>query len=85
MFDAIEKWWTELMAVPGANWVVAIFLFICVLLVGFYFVKNCRDLAMGKIDSGESSHFTDFEKLRSEGKLDEDEYKRLKEALRRRR
>jgi len=84
MLDAIAEWWAKVMAVPGANWVVAIFLLLSLLLVAIYVAKSFRDLATGRNEIDTSSHFADFEKLRSEGKLDEEEYKRLKEALRRR-
>ena len=69
------------MEIPEAKWVVLIAgLAICIC-AGFYVVKLFRDMAMGNQSDTAYSYITDFQKLRDEGKLDDEEYSRLKKSI----
>ena len=72
------------MAVREAQWIAAAAGLLVVLLVGFYLFKLVRDMALGNTSFGsaESTDFlTEFQKLRDEGKVNDEEYKRLKQSI----
>ena len=78
--DSIIQFWKQTMQIKEARWIVAAFGLITCILVAYYFVKLFRDMALGGgIDS--ASDLPDFEQLRREGKLNEEEYKKLKESI----
>ena len=68
------------MQIKEARWIVAAFGLITCVLVAFYFVKLFRDMAMGASTDLEVG-LTDFERLRREGKLNEEEYQKVKESV----
>ena len=77
---SLKSYWSELMEIPEAKWVVLVAgLAICIC-AGFYVVKLFRDMAMGS-RSDPTSYITDFQKLRDEGKLNDEEYSRLKQSI----
>lgn len=78
--EEIKKFWSELMEIPEARWIVAITGLVMGLAIGYYFVKQFRDMALGRVEDP-ASYITDFQKLRNEGKLDEEEYSRLAKAI----
>ena len=72
------------MAIREARWIMAAAGLLVVLLVGFYVFKLLRDMALGNTSFGsaESTDFlTEFQKLRDEGKVNDEEYKRLKQSI----
>ena len=72
------------MQIQEARWLAAAAGLLVVLLVGFYLFKMVRDMALGNTSFGsaESTDFlTEFQKLRDEGKVDDEEYKRLKQSI----
>ena len=78
--ESLKKYWYELMEIPEAKWIVLVAgLAICVC-AGFYIVKLFRDMAMGS-GTNPVSHITDFQKLRDEGKLNDEEYAALKQSI----
>ena len=78
--ESLRNYWSELMEIPEAKWVVLVAgLAICIC-AGFYVVKLFRDMAMGN-RSDPTSYITDFQKLRDEGKLNDEEYSRLKQSI----
>lgn len=78
--ESLKNYWSELMEIPEAKWVVLVTgLAICIC-AGFYVVKLFRDMAMGN-RSDPTSYITDFQKLRDEGKLNDEEYSRLKQSI----
>ena len=54
-------------------------LVVCVA-VAFYVVKLFRDMALGGREDP-ASYITEFQRLRDEGKLDDEEYSRLTKAI----
>lgn len=78
--DSINQFWNEVMQIKEARWIVAALGLITCVLVAYYFVKLFRDMAYGGgIDA--ASDLPDFERLRREGKLNDEEYNRLKKSI----
>lgn len=78
--EEISKFWSETMEIPGARWIVAIAGLLIGLFVAYYVVKLFRDMALGRVEDP-TSYITDFQKLRDEGKLDQEEYSRLSKVI----
>ena len=77
----MNQFWNEVMQIKEARWIVAAFGLITCVLVAYYFVKLFRDMAYGGgIDA--AGNLPDFERLRREGKLNDEEYNRLKKSIR---
>ncbi len=68
------------MEIPGARWIVAGFGLITCILIAVYVVKAFRDMALGN-SKPTTSYLDEFQRLRDEGKLDNDEYERLKKSI----
>ena len=80
MFDSIAKFWQETMEIPEARWIIWITLLVIFVLVGAYVAMYFRGQAKG--GSQESTDYlSDFRKLKDEGKLDDEEFGRLKQAI----
>jgi len=78
--EEFKKFWSETMEIPEARWIVAITGLVIGLAIAYYFVKLFRDMALGKVEDP-TSYITEFQKLRNEGKLDNEEYSRLAKAI----
>jgi len=78
--ESLKNYWSELMEIREARWLVTLTGLIICICVGFYVVKLFRDMALGG-RADPASYITDFQKLRDEGKLDDEEYARLKQSL----
>ncbi|MFK7768337.1 MAG: hypothetical protein AB8B55_14030 [Mariniblastus sp.] len=78
--ETIKKFWSETMQIPEARWIVAVAGLVIVASVGFYLVKLFRDMALGKAPDP-SSYITEFQRLRDEGKVDEEEYAKLTQSI----
>lgn len=78
--ESLKKYWSDLMEIPEARWIVLITGLVVCVCVGYYIVKLFRDMALGG-NSDPTSYITDFQKLRDEGKLDDEEYARLKQSI----
>lgn len=84
MLLSISEWWDQVIAIKEAQWIATAAGLLVVLLVGFYLFKLVRDMALGNTSFGsaESADFlTEFQKLRDEGKVNDEEYKRLKQSI----
>jgi hypothetical protein len=68
------------MEIPGARWIIAGFGLLTCVLIAVYVVKGFRDMALGH-DQDSTSYLEEFQRLRDEGKLNKDEYDRLKKNL----
>ena len=78
--ESLKNYWSELMEIREARWLVALTGLIICICVAYYIVKLFRDMALGS-GSDPTSYITDFQKLRDEGKLDDEEYARLQQAI----
>ena len=78
--DAIKKFWSETMEIPEARWIVAVSGLVVCVAVAYYVVKLFRDMATGK-SSEPADYISEFQKLRDEGKLDEEEFSRLAKSI----
>ena len=84
MLLSIREFWDQAMAIREARWVMAAAGLLVLLLVVFYLFKLVRDMALGSTTANlnESADFlTEFKQLRAEGKLNEEEFARLKQAI----
>ena len=80
LMEAIEKFWSETMEIPEARWIIAIAGLVIVSIIAYYIVKLFRDMALGAAREP-VSYISDFQRLRDEGKVDDEEYARLTEAI----
>jgi hypothetical protein len=78
--EELKKFWSETMEIPEARWIVAISGLVIGLAIAYYFVKLFRDMALGRVEDP-TSYITEFQRLRNEGKLDDEEYSRLAKAI----
>ena len=79
--EKFKQFWAETMEIPEARWIVAIAGLVTCVCVAYYFVKFFRDMALGESSSEPISIMTEFQKLRDEGKLDEEEYSKVKQTI----
>lgn len=78
--ETINQFWSDTLEIPGARWILVFSgLLICVV-IAVYVVKIFRDMALGKANDP-VSHISDFQKLRDEGMVDEEEYTRLAKSI----
>jgi len=75
METSLKQYWTEVLEIPGAPLILWITALIIGIWVAYYFGKLFRDMALGG-SSDPTSYISDFERLREEGKLDDEEYSR---------
>ena len=78
--ESIKKFWSETMEIPEARWIVILSGLVICFAVAFFVVKMFRDMATGKTVEP-SSYISDFQRLRDEGKLDDEEYSRLAKSI----
>ena len=80
MFESLKKFWNDTLEIPEARWMVWGSILLVLTLFAVYFAKMFRDMAVGS--GGSSSEILpDLDKLHTEGKLDETEYKKLRSTL----
>ena len=78
--QSIQEAWTDINQIPGAGWIIGISGLLIFLTVAYYFLTLIRNMAVGTAQES-TDYITDFQKLRDEGKLDEEEYSRLAQAI----
>ena len=74
---SLNEYWQSIMNIPGASWIIWTSLLVILILVAVYVVGLVRNLAIGGSDVDETDHLSEFRKLRDQGMIDEEEYKRL--------
>lgn len=81
--DSIQTFWADIMKIPGAGVVLGLFGLLTVVLIAIYVLKGVREMALGGGEDSLNSisHLTEFERLRAEGKLNDEEFQRLKKAV----
>jgi hypothetical protein len=82
--QSIREFWDQAMAIREARWLMTAVGLLVLLLVAYYLFKLVRDMALGNTSFGsaESADFlNDFQKLRDEGKVNDEEYKRVKQSI----
>jgi len=78
--DSIKKFWSETMEIPGAGWIVGISGLVIFVLISYYILSLIRNMALGKTEDP-ASYISEFQRLRNEGKLDDEEYERLAKVI----
>jgi len=79
--DAIKKYWAESMEIQEVRWIIGLAGLAILICVGYYCVKIFRDMIFGGISQDPSAFLTDFQKMRDEGKLDDEEFSQLKKTI----
>lgn len=77
---AFQEYWTDLMKMSEARWIISITLLAMGLAVAFYVGKFFRDMATGQA-SNPTDFISDFQRMKAEGKLNEEEFKKLANAI----
>ena len=69
------------MEIAEARWIVWFTVLLVAIITATYFAKMFRDMAVGQNVATEDL-LSDFDRLRNEGKLNEEEFKKLKSTIR---
>jgi len=75
--QTIGEYYESIMAIPGAPWIIWTSVLVSLVLIAVYVVGLFRNLAIGEGDADENDHLSEFRKLRDQGLIDDEEYKRL--------
>ena len=78
--NAIKKLWTETMQIPEARWIAILAGLVILMAIAYYVLKLLREMAIGG-ESPPTDFIGEFQKLRDEGKLDDDEFSRLAHSI----
>jgi hypothetical protein len=78
--DAIKKLGTETMQIPEARWIAIVAGLVILVAIAYYVLKSMREMAIGG-ESPPTDFINGFQKLRDEGKLDDDEFSRLAHSI----
>jgi len=78
--DVIKKLWTETMQIPEARWIAIVAGLVILVAIAYYVLKSLREMAIGG-ESPPTDFIGGFQKLRDEGKLDDDEFSRLAHSI----
>ena len=78
--ESLRHYWNDVMEIPGAAWIIWISLLVGFVLVAVYCLQLIRGLATGQV-AEPMDHLSQFRDLKDKGKLDEEEYSRLVNAL----
>ena len=68
------------MEIREARWIVALSGLVICVAIAYYVVKLFRDMATGK-SLEPANYISEFQRLRDEGKLDEEEFSRLAKSI----
>ena len=80
MWESIGKFWEETMEIPEARWIVWLTTLVILILVAIYVVMYFRGQATGRgIET--TDYLSEFEKLKEQGELDDEEFSRLKSVI----
>ena len=78
--ETLRQYWNDVMEIPGAAWIIWISLLVGFVLVAVYCLQLIRGLATGQV-AEPMDHLSQFRDLKDKGKLDDEEYSRLVNAL----
>jgi len=78
--ESLKEYWNEVMEIQEVRWIVIVAGLVTCLFIAIYIVKFFRDMALGKSDDP-TDFITDCQKMREEGKLDDEEYSKLQKAI----
>jgi hypothetical protein len=74
--ESLKEWWSGVLGIPGATWIIYPSLLFVLILIAYYVLQAIRNLAIGG-SVGTEDHLGTFRKMRDEGMLDSEEYKKL--------
>lgn len=76
----MAEWWNRVLEIEGARWIIYPSVLIAIVLVAYYVLQLLRNLAIGAGDV-DSDHLGSFRKMRDEGMIAPEEYKKLAELV----
>ena len=76
LMESLREWWSGVVSIPGATWIIYPSLLIVLILIAYYVLHAIRNLAIGG-SVATDDHLGSFRKMRDEGMLDSEEYKKL--------
>lgn len=76
----MAEWWNSVLEIEGARWVIYPSALIGLVLVAYYVLQLLRNLAIGASDA-DSDYLGSFRKMRDEGMIAPEEYKKLAELV----
>ena len=74
------EWWNSVLEIEGARWIIYPSILLALVLVAYYVLQMVRNLAIGGAPS-DSDHLGSFRKMKEEGVIDPDEYRKLAELV----
>lgn len=81
MFESIRSFWSDINEIREARMVVWITILAIVLAVSIYAIKTIRDWLLGSHQPTTSDHLTRFRELREQGKINDEEFTRLRSTV----
>lgn len=76
----MAEWWNSVLEIEGARWIIYPSALIALVLVAYYVLQLLRNLAVGG-GPADSDHLGSFRKMRDEGMIAPEEYKKLAELV----
>ena len=74
--ESLKEWWSGVLGIPGATWIIYPSHLFVLILTAYYVLQAIRNLALGG-SVATDDHLGTFRKMRDEGVLDSEEYKKL--------
>ncbi len=81
IFRTSAEFFSDIWEIPAARLIVGIAVLASLVLILFYVIKKVRGMALGKERADFSEHLSEFRQMYEEGKLDEQDFKRVKEQI----
>lgn len=78
--EAIKTFWSRTMEIQEARWFIAFIGLVVCLIIAYYFIVLFRNMAIGE-STHPTDYITEFQRLRDEGELNDEEYTRLAQAI----
>jgi len=73
--------WNDILEIPEARWIVFGTLLLFAVLIAVYVALLFRNMADGRDENDELDLLSEFRNIRDQGRLDDDEYERLKKVV----
>ncbi|QEG24416.1 hypothetical protein [Mariniblastus fucicola] len=73
--ESLRDWWNGVLQIEGATWIIYPSILVALILVAYYVIQAVRNMAIG--GTGTEDHLGTFRKMRDEGVIGADEYKKV--------
>jgi len=75
--ESFVEWWKGIMDIKGVAWIIYPTLLVVLVVVAYYVINLLRNLALGGAPANQFDYLGEFRRMRDEGHLDSEEYKKL--------